>query len=132
MGTANGADTGVCGADVTSIAAGETCTVACATGATPGGDVTCDGSTGQLGAITCTTRRLTSHATATKHIAFTIVVDEAVMADIDTALSADTALADLGTQLTTALGEDMMGEVAADSFSVAAAIAHVEPSSGGT
>merc|ERR1712070_868086 len=88
--TANGATTGVCGADTTSIASGQTCNVACDTGTTPAeATVTCDGSTGMLGAITCNARRLESHATATKHVAFTIVVDESDMADIDTALGAD-------------------------------------------
>merc|ERR1712070_158191 len=123
--TANGATTGVCGADTTSIASGQTCNVACDTGTTPAeATVTCDGSTGTLGAITCNARRLESHATATKHVAFTIVVDESDMGDIDTALASETAQADLGTQLVTALGADMMGAVTTAVTHTAAA-AHV-------
>jgi hypothetical protein len=88
--------------------------------------------TGQLQAITCNSnRRLVSHATATKHVAFTIVADDAVMTDIDTALTSETAQADLGTELTTALGDDMMGAVTTPVAHTAAA-AHVVSSGGST
>merc|ERR1711865_1297089 len=118
------ANAAACGTDLTEIAASATCNVVCDTGTPTPATVTCDGS-GTLPSFTCEqggSRRLD---TAAKHAAFTVVVDEADMAAINTAFSASGAEATLSGHLATAIGADDFVGITEGSLASVAAEAHV-------
>merc|ERR1712127_502374 len=126
-----GANANACGGTLTTIAATEICTVACDSGTATPATVTCDGS-GTAIAFTCeaaVTRRLDD---VPKHAAFTVVVDEADMAAINTAFSAADAETTLGGHLETAIGADNFVGITAGSLAAVAAEAHVVSSGSGT